>query len=134
MKPVNVSPSTSPEVYIQKEVLSREETIKLCREKYPQDFKRKKIYTLAIVISTLAFNLLSLVGLAFSCLTLASPLGIALLIATPLAIIGLAFLVKKIDDKYLYWSAKLAKKILELKEEEAKEIANQLPRATITSL
>jgi hypothetical protein len=118
---VRTTSRVPPSIKIEEQENSTVRAIQICKEKYPTDFKQKKIIALAIVIGTLSLTLLSVVGSIVAGLTLASPLGVALLVATPLAIVGIGFLIKKIDDKTLYWSGGVANLLIEKKAKEEKE-------------
>ncbi|MBS4166909.1 MULTISPECIES: hypothetical protein [unclassified Neochlamydia] len=118
---VGATPHIPLSLKIEEKENSKSRAIQICQEKYPSDFKQKKIIALAIVIGTLSLTLLSVVGSIVAALTLASPLGIVLLVATPLAIVGIGLLIKKIDDKTLYWSRGVANGLIEKKAKEEKE-------------
>lgn len=95
-------------------------TIQICQEKYPKDFKRKKILTLAIAIAALALLIIPAAAQGLAALSLCS-FGIGLLIVTPIALLVISKLIKNIDDKTQYWSGKLAQIIIKQKEEEAQK-------------
>ncbi|KIC74242.1 hypothetical protein DB41_IR00120 [Neochlamydia sp. TUME1] len=118
---VRTTSRVPPSIKIEEQENPTVRAIQICKEKYLTDFKQKKIIALAIVIGTLSLTLLSVVGSIVAGLTLASPLAVALLVATPLAIVGIGFLIKKIDDKTLYWSGGVANLLIEKKAKEEKE-------------
>lgn len=115
---VGASPTHPPAFKVENRDLTNAEAIKICQEKYPDEFKRKKIFTLAIAISAIVLLLIPAIAVGLAALS-ACTFEIGLLIVAPIAIIGVSILIKVIDDKTLFWSGKLAQIIIKKKEEEA---------------
>lgn len=109
-----------PSINIQQKPLSRAKAIQICQEKYPSEFKRKKILTLAIAIGAIAVLVIPAIATGLAALSVCS-FGVGLLIVTPIALLAISILIKKIDDRTQYWTGKLAMIIVEKKEEEARE-------------
>lgn len=125
----NAGQPQQPAIKIEeKKQLSRAKAIQICEEKYPKDFKRKKILTLVIAIGALALFIIPTVAMGLAALSLCTfPIG--LLITTPVALVAISILIKKIDDRTLYWSGNLARIIIEKKEKEAREAAEKAAKA-----
>lgn len=100
--------------------LSYAKAIQICEDKHPHEFRKKKLFTLAIAVAGIAMLVIPAIALAISALAICS-FEIALLTVAPLALIGISFLVKKINDKTLYWSGELAKEMLKQEEESNKK-------------
>lgn len=104
--------------------IPRAEAIRICKEKYPSDFKKKKILTLAIAIGALALFAIPLIAAGVAALSLCT-FEIALLFVTPVSLIAIGILIKKIDDYTLYWSGNLARILIAQKEKEAQKAADK---------
>ncbi len=134
MDPLKVNPPNLPNIKLENNLppkkMSRAKAIQICQEKYPKEFKRKKILTLVIAISAIALLLIPLTATGLAALSICT-FEIGLLIVTPIAILGISILIKKIDDKSLYWSGGLARLILDQKEKEARQKAEKAKKIEV---
>lgn len=110
------------QIKVEEKKLSRAEAIQICKEKYPKEFRRKKILTLTIAIAALVLFTIPATATGLAALSLCT-FEIGLLIATPIALIGISILIKKIDDFTHYWSGNLARILIQKKEEEVRKAA-----------
>lgn len=112
--------------------IPRAKAIQICKDKYPDYFKKKKILTLAIAIGAIALLVIPAMAFGLAALSLCT-FEIGLLFVTPVAIIAISILIKKIDDKTLYWSGDLARITIKKHEEKARKAAEKAKTVEIKS-
>ena len=108
-----------------KELPSRYQALEICKKKYPEEFQRKKIFTLALAIISISALIIGGLALAFASLGVLS-FGVAILVITPIALLVTSILVKRIDKITHYWTLDLAEKLLKAKTEEEEKKAKKM--------
>ena len=95
--------------------LTKYEAIRICEEKYADEFKRKKWITVAIAVGGLAMLIIPVVAVALMAIS-ATTFNIGLLVAIPAVLVLSSLIVKKVEEKTHYWSGKLAENLIQIKE------------------
>jgi hypothetical protein len=108
-----------------KQLPSRYKALEICKKKYPEEFQRKRIFTLALAVISISALIIGGLALAFSSLGVLS-FGVAILAITPIALLATSLLVKRIDKVTDYWTLDLAEKLLKAKTEEEEKKAKKL--------
>lgn len=121
-----------PQVKVEEKPLSRAKAIQVCQEKYPGDFKRKKVITLAIAIGSIALFVIPALAMLLTAVS-ACTFEVGLLVIAPIAILAITILIKKIDRRTLYWSGDLARILIKKKEEEVRKALDKTKGVEVKS-
>ena len=128
---VRVEPIPPKEdIKIEEKKLSRAEAIRICKDKYPKEYKWKRILALSIAIAAIALVVIPAIATGLAALSLCT-FEIGLLIAGPIVLLATSILIKKIDDKTIYWSGEVARNIIKKREEKARKAAAKAQKVEV---
>jgi hypothetical protein len=124
------SPIAQPPINVEEAELSRGKAIRICLEKYPTEYKTKRLIALAIVIAAIVFLVAPAIATGLAALSVCS-FGVGLAIAAPITLLAVAILIKRIDNYTIYWSGDVARNIIKQQDEKARKAAEKLKKIEV---